>query len=93
MDETLLYSIEEQAEIAMRLNNKGVVSFFYVDTGELIESKELVANSDVHISSWAHLDAEKNIVALGLNTGQVLIFQHEYASKYKDDKRTIVPSH
>ena len=91
-DETLLYSIEEQAEIAMRLNNKGVVNFFYVDNGELIESKELVANSDVHISSWAHLDAEINIVALGLSTGKVLIFQHEYSSKYKDDIRTIIPS-
>ena len=91
-DETLLYSIEEQAEISMRLNNKGMVSFFYVDNGELIESKELIANSDVHISSWAYLDVEKNIVALGLNTGRVLIFQHEYSSKYKDGKRTIIPS-
>ena len=91
-DETLLYSIEEQAEIAMRLNNKGVVSFFFVDSGELIENLSLVANTDEHITSWAHLDAEKNIVALGFNNGKVLIFQHEYSSKYKDGKRTIVPS-
>jgi len=91
-DQTLLYSIEEQAEIAMRLNNKGVVDFFYVDSGRLIESTELIVDSDVHISSWAHLDVEKNIVALGLDTGQVLVFQHEYAPNYKDGKRTIVPT-
>ncbi|MEM7402094.1 MAG: hypothetical protein AAF304_09115, partial [Pseudomonadota bacterium] len=91
-DETLLYSIEEQAEIAMRLNNKGVVSFFYVDTGELVKVIELVENHDVSISSWAHHDVEKNIVALGLSNGRVLIFRHEYSSKYKNDKRTIEPS-
>jgi len=89
---TLLYSIEEQAEIAMRLDRKGVVHFFYVDSGELIESNDLLAGSDATISSWAHVDAEQNFIGLGLDTGQVLIFRHEYALQYGDEKREIIPS-
>ena len=50
-DNTLLYSIEEQAEIAMRLNDKGVVDFFNVDTGDLIEKIDLLANSNATVSS------------------------------------------
>ncbi len=91
-DDTLLYSIEEQAEIAMRLDTKGVVNFFYVDTGKLIKSISLVKDTDINITSWAHIDPEKNIIGLGLDTGQVKILRHEYALQYKDDKRTIVPS-
>jgi phosphate transport system permease protein len=89
--ETLLYSVEEQAEIAMRLDRQGEVSFFYLDTGKLIETKKLIDN-DVQLSSWAHLDIEKNIVALGLSNGRVHVFQHEYKSKYNDEQRTIIPS-
>ncbi len=91
-DETLHYSIEEQAEIAMRLDNKGVAQFFYIDTGQIIESNSLLADSDVQVTSWANIDPEKNIIGLGLNTGRVLIFRHEYALKYGNDGRTIIPS-
>ena len=91
-NESLLYSIEEQAEIAMRLDSKGVVRFFYVDTGELIESKELIDVNNVQVTSWAHLDSEKNIIALGLSSGEVLIFRHEYSARYHEDKRTIIPT-
>ena len=91
-NESLLYSIEEQAEIAMRLDSKGIVSFFYVDTGELIESKELIDADNIQVTSWTHLDSEKNIVALGLSSGEVLVFRHEYSARYHDDKRTIIPT-
>ena len=91
-NETLLYSIEEQAEIATRLDSKGTVNFFYIDSGKLIDSKQLINSNDAHVSSWAHLDKEKNIVALGLSNGRVLVFRHEYKATYKNEKRTIVPS-
>ena len=89
--DTLLYSIEEQAEIAMRLDSQGVVNFFYVDSGDLILSKRLINSEKMQISSWAHLDKEKNIIALGLNDGHVLIFRHEYKSKYTNEQRSIIP--
>ena len=90
-NETLFYSIEEQAEIAMRLNDKGVVQFFYVNDGRLIESKDLLADSSAQVTSWAHINPEKNIIGLGLSNGQVVIFRHEYALEYEDNIRTIIP--
>ena len=89
--ETFLYSIEEQAEIAMRLDEKGVVQFFYLSDGKLVESKDLLAEIDAHVTSWAHIDYERNIIGLGLSNGQVVIFRHEYALKYNGNRRTIIP--
>lgn len=90
-DESLLYDIEEQAEVAMRLSSDGVVNFFYVDTGKNIESNNLLKEIDANVSSWAHINYEKNMLGLGLNTGRVLIFNHEYKLRYKDDVRTVIP--
>ncbi len=88
--ETLIYSIEEQAEIAMRLDGNGVVSFFDIDNGEIITNENLLHDKE-NVSSWTLISLEQNRIGLGLNTGKVLIFQHEYTSTYKDNKRTIVP--
>ncbi len=90
--ESLLYSIEEQTEIAMRMDNKGIVQFFSVDDGNILDSKNLLANSEAKVISWTHVDPENNIVGLGLDNGKAIIFRHEYASKYANDQRTIVPS-
>jgi phosphate transport system permease protein len=90
--ETLLYSIEEQAEIAMRLDNNGMVNFFNVDNGEKIQSENLLDGNTGKIISWTHVDPEKNIVGLGLDNGQAIIFKHEYVAKYDKNTRTIVPS-
>ena len=89
--ESLLYEIEEQAEVAMRLSSDGVVNFFYVDTGENIESNNLLEEIDANVSSWTHINYEKNMLGLGLDTGRVLIFNHEYKLSYKDDVRTVIP--
>ncbi len=90
-DETLLYSIEEQAEIAMRLSSNGVMNFFYVDTGQLIESNDLLEKSNANVSSWAYVNKDKNIIGLGLDNGNVLIFTHKYRLVYEKERRIIVP--
>ncbi len=90
--ESLLYSIEEQAEIGMRLDSNGIVQFFSLENGKVLESKNLLADSKANIISWAHVDPEKNILGLGLDNGKAIIFRHEYAAKYGEDKRTIVPT-
>ncbi len=90
-DDTLLYSIEEQAEIAMRLGSSGVARFFDVDSGRTIESSSILAESSARVSSWAHVNEERSFIGLGLDSGRVLIFGHEYSLRYHDDQRTIVP--
>lgn len=89
--DTLLYSTEEQAEIAMRLDANGVVHFFYVDTGATVQKVDLLAGLNARVSSWAHINFDRNIVGLGLDTGGILVFRHGYALRYDDDRRTIIP--
>lgn len=88
---TLLYSTEEQAEIAMRLDANGTVHFFYVDTGTTVQKVDLLADLDARVSSWAHVSPDRNIIGLGLDSGQILIFRHSYDLKYAKDRRTIIP--
>lgn len=92
MGEALVYDIEEQAEVAMRLNKDGVVDFFFVDTGKKIESYNLLEGIDANISSWTHINVEKNTIGLALDSGRILIFNHEYELKYENDVRTVIPS-
>lgn len=90
--DTLLYAIEEQAEIAMRLDSEGVVRFFDVNNGGMVESYPLLVDgSSARISSWTYVSEERNFIGLGLDNGQVLIFGQEYSLRYHDDRRTIVP--
>ena len=89
--DTLLYSTEEQAEIAMRLDANGMVHFFYVDTGATVQKVDLLAGLNARVSSWAHIDFDRNIVGLGLDTGGILVFRHGYALRYDDNRRTIIP--
>ncbi len=89
---TLLYTIEEQAEIAMRLDDSGMVNFFNVDNGENIATKKLISDAQVRIISWGYISKEQNIYGLGLSNGTVLIFRNQYQANYAQDKRTIVPS-
>ena len=90
--DSLLYSTEEQAEISMRLDSSGTVHFFHVDTGTTVQKVDLLAELNARrISSWTRIDVEKNIIGLGLDTGQLLIFRHSYDLRYDDDRRTIIP--
>lgn len=89
--DTLLYSTEEQAEISMRLDTSGIVHFFYADTGTTVQKFDLLAGLNAKISSWKHVNTERNILALGLDTGQILIFRHSYILRYADERRTIIP--
>ena len=90
-DNTLLYSIEEQAEIAMRLNDKGILDFFNVDTGELIETNNLLESSEANVSSWAYVNKDNNRIGLGLDNGKILIFTNDYKLVYEEEHRTILP--
>ena len=88
---SLFYSIEEQAEVGMRLSDSGVVQFFDINNGNLIRQENLLLDQNSKITSWSHISIEQNKVALALNTGKVLIFQHKYSLNYDNDKRTIIP--
>ncbi|MBL4826520.1 MAG: ABC transporter permease subunit, partial [Spongiibacteraceae bacterium] len=85
----LYLALEEQAEIAVQLNNQGVVQFFKAQTGEHISEHPLVINTSM--SAFAINSQQNPLFALGMNNGEVLLAQPAYRISYPNDKRVISP--
>ena len=88
--ETLHLAIEEQNELAARFTEQGTVTFFNIQTGKPLETKNLL-NTKNKVSSFAHAKMAKGFVALGLDNGKALIARHQYKLIYGETKRTIEP--
>ena len=89
--DTLIYALEEQREVGLRLHDQGQVIFFSASNGEIIDSVDLIIPEGVSIRSVAVGDQTRRMVGLGLADGSVLLFQHNYAISYPDDVRLITP--
>jgi phosphate transport system permease protein len=89
----LYLAVEEQNEIAMRLDRNGRVVFFHAATGEPEKTVDLPLPSGVSITSFA-LDSEQSqILALGLSDGSALLARHDYTATYGESgQRQITPS-
>lgn len=87
----LMLAMEEQNQVAMRLGADGVVQFFNLKTGELMQAVTLPLPEGVAIRSLSEDQPGTRRVALGLDNGQVLVLQHNYKVTYPNDVRTIAP--
>jgi phosphate transport system permease protein len=92
---TLQLSIEEQAGMAMRLDAEGVFHFFELDTGMLASSERLNLPTSATISSFASDSAESGLLALGLESGEMLLVEQEYDTSFStvDNSRIVTPSY
>jgi len=93
--QTLHLAIEEQNEIAARFTKQGTVSFFDIQTGQVLKTRNLLSTKN-EVTSFAHAKLAKGFVALGLDNGEVLIARHRYQLVYSETEqgktqRTIVP--
>lgn len=87
----LFLAMEEQTEIGMRLDREGQVGFFEVATGSPIAQVPVGLPTGARIASFA-LDSEQNrLLALGLDTGSVLLVRHRYAVSYPEGQRVLSP--
>ncbi|MEJ6655344.1 MAG: ABC transporter permease subunit [Pseudomonas sp.] len=91
-DAPLLLAMEEQAEVAVRLGDKGRLVFFRTADGELISEQQLPIPADVQITSFNVESPTSRRFVVGLSNGQVIIGRHDYRVSYPDDKRLITPS-
>jgi phosphate transport system permease protein len=87
---TLFMAMEEQAEVAMQLDDAGRVRFFKADTGDIVIAESLPLEGK-GISSLA-LDSEQQPLMALATGGQVLLAKPEYKVSYPNDKRLISPS-
>jgi phosphate transport system permease protein len=87
----LLLAVEEQNQVAMRLDNAGAVQFFELKSGEALQRIQLPLPAGVSVASVGQDQPGSRRVVLGLSNGQALVIQHNYKISYPDNVRTIAP--
>jgi len=87
----LLLAMEEQNQVAMRLDASGAVQFFALKNGEALQRLQLPLPQGVTVASVGQDQPGTRRVVLGLSNGQALILQHNYKITYPDNVRTIAP--
>ena len=87
----LLLTLEEQNQVAMRLDQNGKVQFFDAKNMQTLNAQQLPIPANTQIVSVGQDQPGTNRVALGLSNGQVLVFQHVYKITYPNDVKTIKP--
>ncbi len=88
---SLLVTTEEYAEVGMRLSSERQVSFFSTATGEIRETISLPLGDEARIESVSPAFPGANLLGVGLDNGEALLFRHQYRISYPDDKRHITP--
>lgn len=89
--ETLFLTMEEQAEMALRITDQGQAVFFSTTNGSVVKQEVLTVPEGVQVTSFATAERATNLLALGLSDGSVLLFKHKYKITYPNDKRHIAP--
>lgn len=71
-------AIEEQSELAVRLNSSGEAVFFKLADGSEVSRFEIELPSEALVKSFALDSEESGVFALGLDSGQVVIARYAY---------------
>lgn len=86
---TLLLTMEEQAEVGLRVQSSGDMTFFNVATGDIIETEAFAGESA--ISAFATESNASRKLVFATESGDILIAKHNYRTTYPNDKRLITP--
>lgn len=89
--QTLFLSMEEQAEIGLRITEQGQAVFFSTVGGEVVEQLGLAVPEGAEVTGFAVAERASHLLALGFSDGTALLFRHKYKITYPDDKRHITP--
>ncbi|PIE25200.1 MAG: phosphate ABC transporter permease [Neptuniibacter caesariensis] len=88
---TLYLTMEEQAEIGLRVTDTGSFSFFNTRNGDVLKEESVSLPEGVTVTSFALASEYSGILALGYSNGQAQVFRHKYKSTYPDGVRVITP--
>lgn len=87
----LLLAMEEQNQVAMRLDASGAVQFFALKNGEALQRTQLPLPAGVSVASVGQDQPGSRRVVLGLSNGKALVIQHNYKITYPNNVRAIAP--
>ena len=88
---TLYLTMEEQAEIGLRVTDSGQMVFFNVLNGDILAQEQADIPEGASVTSFALASEYSGIFALGYSNGQAQVFQHKYKSTYPNGVRVITP--
>ncbi|WP_286240582.1 ABC transporter permease subunit [Neptuniibacter halophilus] len=88
---TLYLTMEEQAEIGLRVTDQGEMFFFNNRNGEVISSYSADLPEGATVTSFALASEYSGIFALGYSNGQAQVFKQAYKSTYPNGVRVITP--
>ena len=90
---------EEQAEIGVRMSDRGSVTFFDLRDGRVMAEEKIALPEGVGVSSFAAGDPSQQAVAYGLSDGRMLILEQDFKVTFQQDPddhekdiRTITPT-
>lgn len=90
---------EEQAEIGVRMSDRGSVSFFDLRDGRVMAEEKVILSEGVDINSFAAGDPSQQAVAYGLSDGRMLVLEQDFKvtfqmdpEDHEKDIRTITPT-
>jgi len=96
---TVHLTSEEQAEIGVRMSDRGNVTFFDLRDGRIMAEEKVALPEGVDITSFAAGDASQQAVAYGLSDGRMLVLEQDFKVTFKVDPddhekdiRTITPT-
>lgn len=87
--QTLVLSMEEQAEVGFRAQEDGSMTFFAVESGDVLQSHSLPLMGEVTAFSESTPASRK--LAFANDQGEVLVVKHNYRVTYPNDIRLITP--
>lgn len=90
--DTASFSAEEQREIGVRVGQKGSVTFFRYDSGEVLAEADVKLPPGAAVTSFATGERRTYTIGFGLSDGRVIIAKQGYQVTYPNDKRLITPS-
>jgi phosphate transport system permease protein len=88
---TLFLTMEEQAEIGLRITDQGQAVFFSTSDGSVVENVALDVPEGVEVTGFTASQSASGLLALALSDGTALLFRHKYKITYPNDQRHIAP--
>lgn len=88
---TVFYSVEEQAEMAIRVSNNGKLYFFNLADGVVNETLEIPIPDGATITSISQGDQSRGDFVVAFDNGYVYAGRIVYKVSYPENKRTITP--
>lgn len=80
--EPVYFSLEEQREVGIRIDDTGLVEFFHVSDGELLRQTRLPLAPGASLVRSIETNEQAGRVALASSDGQVFVIRHGYATSF-----------